>query len=624
MAVDPYQDVIDAAAALQPSTPASATPTGGQADPYQDVIDAANALQAPQPAPTPQSQDRGFLDALFRKVGNGAAFGAGPAVDAGLTTALSKVPWLRDMAAKVPGIDPSVANPDISYDQRRQAAQKAQEDASKYHPVVSTFGELAGNTLATLATPEVEAMQAASPFVRGAVAGGTYGGAQGYGEGLSEGKGVGDSLANAGRSAIAGAVTGGALEGVAGKLLKEAPEKTDAWIVKDIVGHDRGTQPASATLKKQLAKDADDVRALVNANPDLKTAIDKAADGKADALHDLQQTISQKLEAELAPRLGRYGVIDEASEHGGVRVGDLDDAIEDAIKQQDVGDAPVEQSLKFWRDRIKDKWGSTDTVKIDPKAELSPGFSVSKALDNYRARLAEAAPEEKPAIEATIKDLENKFGTTERTYDPNAVVPTTRLRRLVTDLQTDLANAMGGLDEKTRYQKLKEVQKPVWDFLDKHLDDVAKRLPEAATAVDEIRKSNNRLSALLNMQKVADARVNRATSNAMAGMRPAFGIRGAIHQAVGGGLPGVAVAAGLGHPAVAAGLGITTVLPSVKRSTDKALAALIRRASTGSVPANIVEEAIAAGVPRALATQIASSAQKGAVNNVQRHIRKDL
>jgi hypothetical protein len=76
----------------------------------------------------------------------------------------------------------------------------------------------------------------------------------------------------------------------------------------------------------------------------------------------------------------------------------------------------------------------------------------------------------------------------------------------------------------------------------------------------------------------------------------------------------------MGHPAVAAGLGLTTVAPIVKRSADKALASLIRSAGAGSVPAQLVEEAIRSGVPRALALRVASSAREGIVGNVADNI----
>ncbi len=619
---DAYDDLIAAAspAAAPTATPAPAT------DAYQDLLDAAATPPAPAtsaPAPTPpKSEDRGFLDAVLNGVGNGLNFGAGAAVQAGLTTALSKVPWLRDMAAKVPGIDPTVANPDITYDQRRQAYKRVIDDSAKAHPIANTFSELAGNTLATLVAPESEALQAATPVLRGAVAGGGYGLAQGVGEGLSEGKSIPDALKDAGRSATAGALTGGVLEGAAGKLLREAPEKADQWIVKELAGTDHGTNP-TATAKKQLANDANDIRELVKADPELAKAADRAAHGKLEDLQQLQGVVQDRLAAERGPRLERYEkVIDPESEHGGMRVGDIVKPLEEKISKLDIGDDKVKKALSYWRDQIKEGWGTRDRVTIDPEAEIAPGFKVKDALDNYKARLAEAKPEDRAGIEATIKQLEDQFGTKERVYDPNTVIPTTRFRKFVTKTGEDVANAIGTIDEKARYQHLRDVERPFQEILNNHLDAVAERSPAAKQAVQETRAANARISALLNVDKVVRQRINKATSNSMAGLRPAFGIRGAIHQAVGPGLPGVAAAALLGHPAVAAGLALTTVAPNIKRSADKALAHLIMSAQAGSVSAKLVEDAIAAGVPRALATQIAGSAHKGVVHNVIQNLTK--
>jgi hypothetical protein len=64
------------------------------------------------------------------------------------------------------------------------------------------------------------------------------------------------------------------------------------------------------------------------------------------------------------------------------------------------------------------------------------------------------------------------------------------------------------------------------------------------------------------------------------------------------------------------------VAPGAKRIADKALAGLIMHANAGSISAKLVEDAIAAGVPRAVATQIAASAHKGVVGNVISNVAK--
>jgi hypothetical protein len=628
-----YDDLI-AAAGAPPSAPANASAAppaaGGE---YDDLVAAAGAAPAaapataPAPKPPTNERDRGFLDAITRNVGNGADLGFGPTVDAGITTALSKVPWLRDMAAKVPAIDPSVANPNITYDQRRAAAANALKDTQKYHPVASTFGEMAGNTLATLAAPESEALAAASPLVRGTVVGGGLGYTQGVGDAVSSGKSLPEALTEGGKSAIAGGLTGGALEGTMGRILSKATENADNWIVKDIAGHDRATS-ATATNNKKLANDATDVRRLIKSDPGLEKADAAAAAGDMAKLQGFQDTIKDRLATELSPRKANYATVEAAKP---VRFGDLDNSLKEEIKALPASDEVVKNALEHQRVLLREHWASKaipeqTSYTLDPEKEIAPGFTAGEALKNYQGVLAKAkTPESVAQAQSAIDTLHKEFGEPKTVpastaYDPNTTVPILTLRQHVSALQKATANTMGALNEHERYNAVKQVERPFKQFLDNHLDEVAKASPEAETAVNDIRKSNDRVSALLNMQKVVDNRIQKAQTNAMAGMRPAFGIRGAIHQAVGPGLPGVAAAALLGHPAVAAGLAMTTVAPTVKRSADKALAALLRHAASGSATAQIVEAAIREGVPRALALRIASSAATGAVNNIATNI----
>jgi hypothetical protein len=613
-----YDDLI--AAAGSAPTPAPAAPAAGE---YDDLIAAAAPAPAAKPVKTQAEDDKGFLDALGRSAGNGSSLGFGPAVEAGISTAISKVPGLRDAFAHLPGIDPSIANPNIMYDQRRAAAAGALQNARDYHPIASTVGEMAGNTLATLAAPESEALAAASPIVRGTVVGGGLGYTQGVGEGVSAGKGLPEALEDGGKSAIAGGIGGAAFEGAAGKLLREAPEKADGWLIKDIAGTDRATA-ATATNNKKLGNDAIDVKDLLKRDPELARATDAAAHGDINNLKSLKGLIQDRIQTTSEPRADHYADLEAAKP---VVFGDLDKSLTDHANSLPAGDRNVKRAILAERDSLRDEWATKPTFKADQKVKGGglDGMKTGEALAMLEKQAAQPLSpqtgfdaQEKAATEAEIARIRAEATTSE--YDPKTVVPAQVMRQHLTSVQGTASQTMGALNEMERYKAAKKVERPFTDFWQNHLDEAAKVSPIAADNVKAIRAYDTDYSAYKNIQNVVDNRISKAQTNALAGMRPAFGIRGAIHQLTGGGLPGVGAAIALGHPAVAAGLGLTTVLPSAKRATDKALSALINKAASGSVPAKILEEAIRSGVPRALALRIASSAANGIIGNVAENI----
>jgi hypothetical protein len=620
-----YDDLIAAAGSAPSPAPAPAAPAAGE---YDDLI-AAAAPSAPKAPPKSQGDDdKGFLDALGRGAGMGASLGFGPTVEAGVSTAISKVPGLRDAFAHLPGIDPSIANPNITYDQRRAAAYGALQSARDNHPIASTVGEIGGGigaqTLVAPLTPEIEGMAALSPMVRGGINNGAQSYVQNVGENLSAGKKLPDALTDGAAAAtITGALTGAAFEGAAGKLLREAPEKADGWLIKDIAGTDRATA-ATATNNKKLGNDAIDVKDLLKRDPELARATDAAAAGDINQLKSLKGLIQDRIQTTSEPRADHYASL-EASKP--VVFGDLDKSLTEHANSLPAGDRNVKRAILAERDSLRDEWATKPTFKADQKVKGGglDGMKTGDALALLEKQAAQPlSPEtgfdaqEKAATEAEIARIRTEATTSE--YDPKTVVPAQVMRQHLTSVQGTASQTMGALNEMERFKAAKKVERPFTDFWQNHLDEASKVSPAAADNVKAIRAYDTDYSAYKNIQNVVDNRIQKATTNAMAGMRPAFGIRGAIHQLTGGGPAGVAAAIALGHPAVAAGLGLTTVLPSAKRATDKALAALLSRAASGSVPAKIVEQAIASGIPRALALRIASSAANGIVGNVSENI----
>lgn len=503
-----------------------------------------------------------------------------------------------------------------TFAQARAERAAEQGGAEERSGIPGKVAEFAGGAAAGGALPVGAALEAASPVVRGAVVGGGLGAVQGAGETVSAGGTPGEVLANASAGAMGGAITGGALEGLAGKLVKGAPESADSWIVKDIAG--QGDTAAGDKATDKLRMDADDVRRVIKSDPELAAAAEKASGHDLPALKTFQGALDERLANEAPSKAAEYVKVAEAKP---IRFGDLDAQLETAQKALPVSQRGIAKEIAGERAALREGWASKDAVEIPEAAldkELAPGFSVRQALSNYTAAAAKGSDQAKQAI----TEIESQFGKSVRKYDPDTIVDPMKLRQHVTALQDTAGRSqdVGAATPSERNIAANKVKRPFEQFFYKHLDDAAETSPEAQRAVNAIRDSDAKVSALINMKQAVNQRVVMAERNATEGMQPAFGFRGAIHRAgqkLGLGpfaLP--ALALGMGHAPVAAGLAMTMAAPAAKRAADKALARLIQQAASGSVGHKLILHAIEQGVPRAVALRVASSAAGGLINDV--------
>lgn len=524
-------------------------------------------------------------------LGNATTLGAGPAINAAG----------QKLASLLPGQEP------VDYSAVRRAnQQRLDEDRAALGRPASLALETVGGIVPALIAPEAKAAQALSPVARGVAAGGTFGGAQALGETASRGdwENLGKNLAVG--TAIGGA-TGGVLGGVANRIVEGAPKNVDNWLVNDILGSDIKTQ-ANATSRKVLAQDEADLIHTVKDDPALRRQIDKARGGDSQHLTKLQQAIQDRKAATFAPRQELYEALDESHPQGGARVGDFVDAVEDANKgNMRTGFTKERNALAQVADSLR-KFEGADFV-IDPAAEVVPGFPATKAVQLKEAELARTTdPIARKTVESDLAQLKQQFGR--EVYNPDKVIPTEEMRDVLTRLQGDVRDALGGLNEKASYRRAKEVVAPIWQAFDEHLNGGDPQIVEA------IRNMNRKGSALLNMEDVVKQRLNRATQQDLTVQRAPSSLRAIARNT--GGITGGAIMAGMGHPVIGAGMAASAAIPEIRRGAEKALVDLVmasKRPGAAGVLPGLVLDAIQKGVPRSVAMQFAGSATGGEIHN---------
>lgn len=568
-------------------------PTPGQARKFEtnpDLVGQFKQMRAQLNA-QPTTTQR-----VLNVAGNAATFGAGPAIDA----AASK------LGSLVPGAAP------VDYSATRQGNQERLDaDRAALGKPATIATEIAGGIIPALVAPEIKAAQTLAPVARGVATGGAFGATQALGETASHGDwdNLGKNLAI---GAGAGAATGGVLEGVANKVVARAATNaakgTDNWLVADILGNDAKTQ-ATPTTRKVLADDASDLAYTTAKDPTLRRAIDKARGGDPERLQALKDQIDERVANVFQPRASRYAALDEELPHGGARVGEFVDAVEEANKgNMRTGFKKERAALTEAAESLKQYEGA-ETV-IDPKAEITPGLSAQQFVKAKEAELARATdPGARSTIEKDLAHIRQTYGQT--VYNPDKIIPTEDMRTVLTRLQGEVRDAMGGLNEKQSYRRAREVVAPVWQAFDAHLNSGPPDL------VNQIKDMNRRGSALLNMQDVVDQRLNRATQQNLAVQKTPSGIRN-IARSVGG-AGGAAIALAAGQPKVAAMMAAGAVAPEVIRGADRALTRLILAKKAGSVTAELITDAINQGVPRAVALGVAGSATHGAIGGELPH-----
>ena len=421
-------------------------------------------------------------------------------------------------------------------------------------------------------------------------------------------------------AALTGAVPAAAKEAgrAAQRYVGRAQKAADEWLIRDVVGEERGA--STPTARKQLARDAEDVRGVLKKDVKLREAVGAAKHGDKAKREKAQAEVADRLEAAGAPRGELYKQVDAALPGGGVRAGDvvkqLDDAIAARMKTGKGYDAAEARELGRIRDRITqaEDWGAERSVALDPKLQAD-----IDQLRNVRANMAKRPGFDTSPIDKQIAAIE-ATGEPVYSFNPDRVVPSVRLRDLVSDAQRTAFEGEGGINGTERYTRASAVAGELKGILDGHLAEAAKKAPEAVKAIAE---HNTTTSALLNIDKVLAQRLGTATQKATGASGPAA----AAHVAgklLHGNLPLLAAERLYhGHPGQAAAVLGAAAAPVAKRFVDTqvaratsgpgydlAVARLARAARAGDNVAAAVQQAINAGVPAAVANDIAEKQQR--------------
>ena len=197
----------------------------------------------------------------------GASFGFGDELSAAIDTGISKIPLVRSLAEKLnstggEGGGLPVNNPDLTYEQRRDAYRAKNAQAQEANPWSYGAGTVAGGVATAGALP-----------VRGAILAPAFAGGL-YGAGASDAPlGVGTAV-DAGIGAGTGALLGGALAG--GKKLVQALTPTAAAERNVATALENVGEKVSKKTRVKL--DTPGVETVVRENPEIRTAAIKGDD----------------------------------------------------------------------------------------------------------------------------------------------------------------------------------------------------------------------------------------------------------------------------------------------------------------------------------------------------------
>jgi len=506
-----WEDRADALGLGAPA-PAASTTTAAPAETAGSGWEArADALMA---APTPPPVSKG--ESFGRGALQGASLGFGDEASAAIDTATSHIPGYRWLAQKINAVGGSGAGlpvdaPSITYQQRRDAYRAANEAAHAANPKTYLGGELAGG-LATAAVPVAGAAKAATLGAKvglGALEGAAIGGAAGLGNSkadLTQGQ-IGGAALDTAIGAAGGAVVGAAAPVVA-QSLATVGEKARSALAKRLLTNFGGTTEtgkATDTFVKELRPAVDQLKKEVLTPEGLKIATAARTDPETalDALQAHVRTLTKD-------RASYYKAIDDAT--GGFHLNDYTSYLSDQIAQRAKINTPqAKNEIKVLGEMIKDAGSTWGTQK---------------------------AP----------------------------LVPTLALREHVTGLQGAAGDVIGSINESERSGLMHWRAEVAKDFLNQHLDTVAKDYPQLAPIVDNIREMNRRVSAWLAPEDALKDRVGKLATKALrqsvagAGTGATVGgiegyVHGGVKGAVGGAVAGAlggAVAHRVAGPALAA------------------------------------------------------------------------
>jgi len=435
-----------------------------------------------------------------------------------------------------------------TYQQARDEARAKDKAAQKAHGITFGLGQIMGGAAPAIATGGAGGLAGA---IR---AGAGLGAASAAGESeadLTKGE-ITKLASDTARGGIEGGVAGGVLHG-AGRMLSRILGSGGEGLIEG----------AATRADKKLAGD------LLERVP-AKTqdrALDKIAGAGRGPAHGREE-------------LARVIRGDEA-----------------LLKAKASGPADFAAEVSAQKDTIGEKIGKT----IEAVDEAAPGdkgiafVDVLQPMNKLRAQAKEAGDLARVrAIDREIEGLKETWGGRSADAVGMAHIPAKDVHALVQ--RYGRSGFEGGSFENPGAAK--ELGRDLWsgvrDELHKHVEKVA--ADHGLTGdLEQLRMLNRRYTQLSGIEALAEAQATRAARN-----QPSLGDR----------LGQLANIGHMGHIMASPVTGIATLAlrkaaPVAMRGTNVALAALVRAARSGSVPAQLVQDALQAGIPRGTIAAIA-------------------
>lgn len=373
---------------------------------------------------------------------------------------------------------------------------------------------------------------------------------------------VGGLAKDAATGGVVGGVLGAGLHKVFGNYVNSSVERRARHLTEDV------GEGAIPTVKRRLGvvtkvSDQTDQSLAVNvldSDPEFLKALKKGQKGAQEVAEERLDTLGKKVKP-------LYDQID--AETGGVPLTATLGHMDAAIAEADLpGNSNIREALQNTRDDLE---------------------------QSFRRKLLRMNPE--ATGEQVAAELQN------------SVMGTQEVRRWVTRLRQQATTSMGSLSETERKVVKDEVHGVAHNFLKGYLTDVATAVPDLAPAVGEILENNKKI---LVYASVKDA-LEKATE------RKAWGPQNFRDVLAHASLPGMAAIIGGGADLATGGLAFAATKAAqaagsvIGHAATFQLSKLVRASKAGSLTAQMVEDAIKAGVPvataRAIAQQVPTTVQ---------------
>lgn len=566
---------------------------------YQALFDETN----------PEAPDVSRGESFVRGGVQGATSNFGDELAAGIDTAVSKIPGVRNLAQLAHDDKfPALTNPDATYAERRDAYRGANRQAEEANPLTYMGGNLTGAAVQQLALPQLKAGAAIKTLA-----------ARGAAEGAAAGLGGSEAhdIAGLAKDTAVGGAAGAVTAAAVGKLLHNAVGGAPERETRDIA-----TAVSEVNGVKALPKPAryvrDQVEAIKDAlnNPE-NAEIRAAMDTPKKALPLVQQRLAQLKAAVREPAYDELQGIT-----GGPTAGRLVKPFKDELATLESGgpggrgvtnSEPMKNFLRSKIDDMESSWSRT----VSPEEQVQHiADKVVPQGSPLRAQLAGRSVEEQQGILASVfeKDLTPHDARVLsgpikpiRVFDPTEQITEQEARAHLSSIQKAAKDTFGTLAQTPNAQRFEQIEDIARSAHNAHLDEAAARHSGAADAIERIRAYNRESSALLTFKTAMESIAQKQEANNTKGFAAQLG-----HLHSKNSWTGAGIAAVMGHPAAlaipaAAKIGIPLAQAGM-RGTNRILAQVAQKAAAGEPLAQLVAFGVQQGLPAGAAQYLATRA----------------